>query len=71
MDKHKHLAHGHIYIMERTGVRTERARVKLGPETLVKVTFDSINGKVEIDWRKRVPESWKSVEIMMSRGVRL
>ena len=59
------------YIIERKGVRTEKTRVKLGPENLVKVTFDGINGKVEIDLRKRVPESWKSVEIMMSRGVRL
>ena len=57
--------------MERTGVRTEKTRVKLGPENLMKVTFDGINGKVEIDCRKRVPELWKSVEIMMSRGDRL
>ena len=56
------------YIIERKGVRTEKTRVKLGPENLVKVTFD---GKVEFDWRKRIPESWKSVEIMMSRGIRL
>ena len=57
--------------MERTGVITGKTRVKLGPENLAKVTFDGINGKVEIDWRNRVPELWKSVEIMMSRGVRL
>ena len=68
MDEHKHLASTWAYIMERTGVRTEKTRVKLGPENLVKVTFDGINGKVEIDMRKRVPEWWKSVEIMMSRG---
>ena len=60
MDEHKHLAHGHT--------RTEKTRVKLGPENLVKVT---LNGKVEIDWRKRVLESWKSVEVVMCRGVRL
>ena len=60
-----------IYIIERRWVRTEKTRVKLVPENLVKVTFNGINGKVRIDWRKGVPESWKSVEIMMSRGIRL
>ena len=63
MDEHKHLAHGHT--------RTEKTRVKLGPENLVKVTLNGINGKVEIDWRKRVLESWKSVEVVMCTDVRL
>ena len=28
-------------------------------------------GKVQIDRRKKVPESWKSVDIVVTRGVRL
>ena len=55
-----------IMVAKKKGNR-ESGGIKLGPENLVKVTF----GKVEIDWRKRVPESWKSVEVVMSRGVRL
>ena len=43
MDEHKQLAHGHSYIMERTRVRTEKTRVKGGPENLMKVNLDGIN----------------------------
>ena len=37
------------YTIERTSIGTGKTRVKLGPENLVKVTFNGINGKVEID----------------------
>ena len=56
--------------MERTRVRTEKTRIELGPENLVKVTF---NGSYILMERSRLSggREFQSRGRQLSRGVRL